>query len=215
MDKFFYIPGESPYEDVRIISSDNKSIQYKDFKQKLGNSFKFLNFNYPIELQEKNLYSAAILSFYRNKSNIYIAQTMMRAGKNANRKIPITKILVAPNETTKSVLIKELKTGDKLVNYPNYDFNLFAINTSIKKNKHIGRIKSWEVEQKNAFAFLLNNIFKKKTARGKSMVFNETEKDLYDTFTFYSKKKYPNQLIIITLLVLALLVILAYIVFNT
>ncbi|MEX0607862.1 MAG: hypothetical protein WD016_06300 [Balneolaceae bacterium] len=215
MEKIFYIPGISPYEDLRIISLNNETIQYDDLKQKLGNSFKYLNLNYPIELQERNFYSASILSFYRDGNQLYLAQTMISDKEEDGRRIPITKILVVSNIFFQKAWLKELKKGFEQVNYPNFEFDFFTKTSLDKNNKYIKGVENWSKEQEHAFVFILNKIHENRSVSGKSMVFNEKEKELYDTFIFYSKKKYSKQLILLSLLILALLIVLAIILLNT
>ncbi|MEX0597617.1 MAG: hypothetical protein WD512_14085, partial [Candidatus Paceibacterota bacterium] len=61
MEVFYYIAGHNPYDDIKIIESTGHEITYRQLKDKLGKSIKYLNMNYPLLLQTKGMFTASIL----------------------------------------------------------------------------------------------------------------------------------------------------------
>lgn len=211
---YYFIPGQSEMDDLKILDSEGGKIDYKDFKQQLGESYKFLNFNYPDFLIKNGVLSAQIVSFYCNKSDFFARTAIVNKDK-FGRHLPITEVIVSDTP----LRIKDLKnysdnTISKQLNFPK-TLNLSKMNTkhiakiNLKTQINIKKIVDWSKEVEMATDRIINIFESRSSISGINVCFNAEIIKKYSSYIFYSSSfhfKKKNLILSIVILLSCLII---------
>lgn len=208
VSEIYFIPGKDVNDDVKIVDNENNELSFSEFKKMIGDAYSYLNFNYPNELINEQIYDANILAFFRTDTCLFLSRTALGGIDGMNRHLPLTKIIINDGiEKEKIILL--LNEGCEEYNFPKFNYRNKFEEFQGPVNKFYLDIQDWLKESNIAYSKLLDFAFSGAQRNGKSMIFNPIEKHRYDIYNFYSKKKAKTYLY----LILAIVIIAVFIIF--